>query len=65
MAAGEHCELVAIGRDGTREVASTWIANYEGEAVVSGNTWLTRADLHSFEIRTLDGRTLVTVDVPA
>jgi hypothetical protein len=65
VAAGEHCQLVAIGRDGTREVASTWIANYEGEAVVTGNTWLTRSDLHSFEITTLDGKTLVTVDVPA
>jgi hypothetical protein len=54
-----------VGRDGEREVASTWIANYEGEASIIGNTWITRADLRRFEITTLDGRTLVTVDVPA
>jgi hypothetical protein len=65
VAAGEHCQLVVVGRDGEREVASTWIANYEGEASIIGNTWITRADLRRFEITTLDGRTLVTVDVPA
>jgi hypothetical protein len=63
--AGEHCQLVAVGRDGSREVASTWIANYEGEAVVTGNTSVTRADLRRLDITTTDGQTLVTIDVPA
>jgi hypothetical protein len=63
--AGEHCQLVAVGRDGAREVASTWIANYEGEAVVTGNTSVMRADLRRLEVTTLDGRTLVTLEVPA
>jgi hypothetical protein len=63
--AGEHCQLVVVGRDGEREVASTWIANYEGEAAVIGNTSIMRADLRHLEVTTLDGRTLVTVDVPA
>jgi hypothetical protein len=63
--AGEHCQLVAVGRDGSREVASTWIANYEGDAVVVGNTSETRAVLRRLEITTTDGQTLVTIDVPA
>ena len=63
--AGEHCQLVVVGRDGEREVASTWIANYEGEAAITGNTSIMRADLRHLEVTTLDGRTLVTVEVPA
>ena len=63
--AGEHCQLVVVGRDGEREVASTWIANYEGEASIIGNTSIMRADLRHLEVTTLDGRTLVTVEVPA
>jgi hypothetical protein len=65
VAAGEHCQLVAVGRDGRREVASTWIANYEGEAVVTGNTSVTRADLRRLDITTTDGENLVSIVVPA
>jgi hypothetical protein len=64
VAAGEHCQLVVVGRDGSREVASTWIANYEGEAVVTGNTSVTRADLRRLEVTTTDGHTLVTINAP-
>jgi hypothetical protein len=65
VAAGEHCQLVVVGRDGRREVASTWIANYEGEAVVTGNTSVTRADLRRLDITTTDGENLVSIVVPA
>jgi hypothetical protein len=65
VAAGEHCQLVVVGRDGRREVASTWIANYEGEAVVTGNTSVARADLRRLDITTTDGENLVSIVVPA
>jgi hypothetical protein len=65
VTAGEHCQLVAVGRDGSREVASTWIADYEGGAIVTGNTSVTRADLRRLDVTTTDGNVLVTLEVPA
>ena len=62
---GEQCSLVVVGSDGSTEVASSWIANYEGEATITGATWLTAADIERFDIATPDGRTLLVVDVPA
>jgi hypothetical protein len=56
---------VAVGRDGTREVAATWVADYEGQATVTGTTSLTRADLARLDVTTPDGSTLVAVAVPA
>ncbi len=60
---GEHCRLVAVGRDGSREVAGSWEANYEGAAEMTGSTSMTRAALDRLVVETLDGRTLVTVPV--
>lgn len=62
---GEHCSLVAVGPDGKREVTSTWIANYEGEATITASTWFSVADLERFDITTPDGTTLLQVPVPA
>lgn len=62
---GEHCSLVAVGPDGKREVTSTWIANYEGEATITASTWFSVADLKRFDITTPDGTTLLQVPVPA
>jgi hypothetical protein len=63
--AGQHCRLVVVAKDGSREVAATWVANYEGEAVVTGTTAVTRADLARLEVTTPEGGTLVEVPVPA
>ena len=65
VAAGQHCRLVAVAKDGSREVAATWVANYEGEAVVTGTTSVSRGDLAGLEVRTPDGAILVRVPVPA
>jgi hypothetical protein len=62
---GEHCSLVAVGPDGKSEVASTWVANYEGEASITGSTWFSVADIERFDITTPDGTTLLEVPVPA
>jgi hypothetical protein len=63
--AGQHCRLVAVSRDGAREVAATWVANYEGEAAVTGTTAVSRADLARLEVTTPEGGTLVELTVPA
>ncbi len=63
--AGEHCELVAISHDGLREVTSTWVADYEGMASLTGSTGLSTADISQLEIVTTGGETLLTLDVPA
>jgi hypothetical protein len=61
---GEHCRLVAIDRAGTREVAATWVASYEGQADITGATSLTRANIASLEVVRLDGRPLARMIVP-
>jgi hypothetical protein len=61
---GEHCQLVALDPSGHREVASTWVANYEGEATVEGSTSLTQSQVTSLLVETTDGRTLVALPVP-
>ena len=60
---GEHCQLIAIGANGSREVAATWEASYQGQATVQGMTALAMSDLRGFEITTTGGRHLVSVDV--
>jgi hypothetical protein len=62
VAAGEHCELIAVGASGRREVAATWEASYEGEAKVPGMTAIAASALTGFEVATTDGRHLVWVD---
>ena len=63
--AGQHCELLVIAKDGGREVAATWIANYEGEAVVTGTTSVPRAELARLVVTAPDGSVLAELPVPA
>ena len=60
----EHCSLVAVGRDGRREVAASWEATYEGTATFDGTTSIPASELASLRIET-DTATLVTLPVPA
>lgn len=64
VASGQHCELVAVGRDGSREVAATWVATYDGEAHVTGTTGLALDQIAALEVTTPDGTTLATLTVP-
>ncbi|HVV30531.1 MAG TPA: zf-HC2 domain-containing protein, partial [Mycobacteriales bacterium] len=36
--AGEHCQLVAVGRAGQRADAGSWVASYDGAAGIRGVT---------------------------
>jgi hypothetical protein len=60
----EHCSLVAVGRDGRREVAASWEATYEGTATFDGTTSIPASELASLRIETAT-QTLVTLPVPA
>lgn len=52
---------VAVARDGRGEVAATWGATPSGRAVVSGATAIPRAELAAVEVRTADGRAVLTL----
>ncbi len=56
----EHCQLVVVATDGTREVAATWVATYAGDARVQGSTRLPREKIREVLVMTDDGRRLVS-----
>jgi hypothetical protein len=69
------CELIAVGTDGSRETMSSWSVSQWGYGIpdstwpgskdplyVHGSTALDGAHLDHFEVRTFDGRELVSVD---
>ena len=63
--AGEHCRLVAVGRDGSSEVAGSWEVTYAGRATVTGATSLQLASTASYDIVTFDGKKLLSVPTAA
>jgi anti-sigma factor ChrR (cupin superfamily) len=63
LPAHTHCQLIAVGVDGQREDAGWWIADYEGEATVTGNTALSRPDLTQILVVDSNGNTLVSTPV--
>ena len=54
-----RCRLIVLSRDGRREVAGTWRANYEGIADVQTATAIPRSRLAAFEVATAGGQRLV------
>ncbi|MGH3388767.1 MAG: anti-sigma factor family protein [Actinomadura sp.] len=67
---GTRCDLVAVGKDGRRDIAagwqvgSAWDGGVYAATTFHGSTMIPRADLQSFEIRTVDGRRLLTITPP-
>ena len=63
------CELVAVSRTGAAQTTSTWSVPGAGYGVpgnpvpftVMGGTGFPRSQIDHFDVRTLDGHTLVTV----
>jgi hypothetical protein len=57
------CTLVAVGRDGSRETVLSWTARAgDGKPLIThGGAALQPALIDHFEIRTADGRRLVTI----
>ncbi|MDI2129839.1 anti-sigma factor family protein [Yinghuangia seranimata] len=66
-----RCALVAVGKNGGQEVVGNWAVPDKGYGVPAnpapltfhGGTSMKKADLDHFEVRTVDGRLLVTVPV--
>ena len=59
----EHCRLVAIAADGTRELVGRWWATYAGEAQVTGSTSISPSNLSRFILYGSRGQQLVAVSV--
>jgi anti-sigma factor RsiW len=56
---GTQCRLIAVSRDGHREVAGTWRATYDGTTDVQTATAISKDQLASFEVVTTAGRRLL------
>jgi hypothetical protein len=61
---GEHCSLIAYTRDGRRHVVASWVANYRGNADVSGTTTAPLGQLRELDVVTSTGRQLARLVVP-
>jgi hypothetical protein len=59
----QRCLLVAVGRNGLRETAATWMASYQGTAKLEGYTSITPDAMGSLEIVTPDGEPLLRLPV--
>ncbi|MBW1603213.1 zf-HC2 domain-containing protein [Streptomyces sp. JJ66] len=66
----ERCDLVAVGRDGTEQTVTTWAVSATGYGwqesdYFTGGAAYAPAEIARFEVRTLDGDHLVTVNTGA
>jgi hypothetical protein len=60
-----NCRLVAVGADGTTQVAATWAPTTSGTIDASGAIAFPTSDIARFDIVTTDGVKLVSVPGPA
>jgi hypothetical protein len=58
---GTQCELVAVSRNGREEVTGPWTVNYTGTFHWTGWVGMEDEDIVSWEVRTTDDVTLVSV----
>jgi len=61
VTAGEQCELVAIGRDGSQQVAGTWRVGYTGGVEITGSTGIAPSQVASLEVVSTSGSELVAL----
>jgi hypothetical protein len=59
----EHCRLVAIGKDGSRDQVGQWNATYAGKAKFWGSTAIPRSELSQIVLLGTNGKPLVTASV--
>jgi anti-sigma factor RsiW len=60
---GEHCHLVAIDKKGRKDIAGGWQVQYYGSASFNGSSMIPAQDLAAVEVRTVDGKRLLRVQV--
>ena len=58
---GDQCELVAIGQDGSQQVAGTWKVGYTGGVEIDGATGISPGQFSSLQIVTTSGSELVAL----
>jgi hypothetical protein len=60
---GERCRMVVVAKDGTREVAFSWVTGDPppGGAPLSGSALVAPEDVSSVEVENDDGKTFVSV----
>lgn len=58
---GSACSLVAVGRNGERQVAASWSAQAGGNLTIPGAVAMAPGDISKFDVETFDGRMLVSV----
>jgi anti-sigma factor RsiW len=64
VAAGQRCQLVVVGRDGTRTLAGSWLVSAKGErdgTILDGTALIAPNDIASVEVQTVNGKQLVSV----
>jgi hypothetical protein len=59
----EHCKLVAVSKDGSRDIAGQWHATYQGRATVTGSTSIPKDELSRLVLFGTGGERLATVTV--
>jgi anti-sigma factor RsiW len=59
----EHCRLIAVAKDGSRDVASRWYATYGGRGQQTGSTTIPRSQLSKLVLLGSSGNELVSVRV--
>ncbi|MFG2478835.1 zf-HC2 domain-containing protein [Streptomyces fagopyri] len=60
------CQLVAVGKDGSEQTVTSWmVPEHEGASTsMQGGASMASQDISRFEVRTADGKHLVTVKSP-
>ncbi len=58
---GSRCRLIAVDRDGRRDIAGGWRAEYAGYADFHGSSMISSDRIAAVEIRTVDGRPLLVL----
>jgi hypothetical protein len=59
----EHCQLFAVGKDGSRNLAGQWYATYSGKAQFWGSTSIRLPNLSKLVLVDTTGKTLVTAPI--
>ncbi|MCO5968817.1 anti-sigma factor family protein [Actinoallomurus soli] len=57
------CHLVAVARDGRRDIAGGWAVKYERSAEFAGSSMIPKDRITAVEVRTVDGRRLLSIRV--
>jgi predicted anti-sigma-YlaC factor YlaD len=58
---GAKCRLIAIDRNGKKDIAGTWQVTYGGNVEFSGASMIPSDQIGALEVRTLSGERLVTI----